>query len=106
GLVAGLRVVDEVTELPGHRSEIGHLPEQPLHRLLAPERIGRQETTCLLGQVPEDGSRLEDRYRLVCHMRRCRRVVHDGRYAVVRTDGGKRRLKLLALTDIDEVGPV
>src|SRR3546814_2308277 len=70
------RVLAEVMVLAGHRSEPGHLPEQPLQRVVASANVGRQELAGLLGQIREDRAGLEQRDRFATADRV---AVHDRR---------------------------
>jgi hypothetical protein len=54
----------EEAELAEHGADAAHLEHQPLQRLVAPRRILRHELAGLLGQVQQDGARLEQRQRL------------------------------------------
>jgi hypothetical protein len=91
-------VVAEMIVLAGHRPEIAHLPEQPLDRLVAAAQIARDELSGLVGEIEEDRARLEQGDWLAAVSRR---VIDDGRYAVVRRDRQERRFELLALADVD-----
>src|SRR3977135_330328 len=67
GLVVG--VLREVVVLPAHRSAPAQLPKQPLDRVVALARIGRQELAGLLGEVEQDRARLEHRDRRAAVLR-------------------------------------
>ena len=83
--------------LPGHRTEIAHLPEQPLDRVNARAHILCQEATGLLGKIEQDRPGLENCNRLAA-AGRC--VIEDGGNSVVGGDDQKLRLELFALADI------
>src|SRR5437879_6747800 len=55
------RVAEEDVRLPLHRTDAAHLEHDPLDDRRATLAVGRQETPGLLGQVDQDGARLEDR---------------------------------------------
>jgi hypothetical protein len=97
------RVDSKMVVLSGHRSQAAHLPEQPFRRNLAAAYILRQEAADLVGEVTQDGPRLEhaDRFAAVG---RC--VVDDRRHSVVRRDGKEVGLELIAGADVDRVDPV
>src|SRR5208337_3417706 len=52
-----LRVIDEMTKLAGHRTEITDLPEQPFEAFLAASRRCRHEPTSLFREMDQDWSR-------------------------------------------------
>src|SRR5213083_1985387 len=64
----------------------------------APRIAGRQEPPRLLGEVDEDGARLEEREAGL--------AVDDRRDLAVRADGDELGLELLALADVDGVNGV
>src|SRR5260370_15878886 len=59
------RVLKEVMVLAGHWSETAHLPEQPLERLDPAIQLGGDELSGLLGEIEQNRTRLEHRYRWV-----------------------------------------
>ncbi|CFM29709.1 Uncharacterised protein [Bordetella pertussis] len=94
------RIGREVVVLAGHGAQSAHLPEQPLQHVGAPAQVGGDELAGLLGQVQQDGAGLEQRDRRAAIGRR---LIDDGRDAVVGRDGQEFRLELLALADVDGV---
>jgi len=97
------RVNAEMVVLSGHRSQPAHLPEQPLRHGLPTADVLRQEAAGLLGEVQEDGARLEQADWLAA-IARC--GIDDRRHSVVRRDGEKVGLELIAGADVDRVDRV
>src|SRR5947207_13567120 len=93
-----LRHVREVVGLAHHRADVRHLPHEPLERPGVPWIAGRQEPPRLLGEVDEDGARLEER--------EVGLAVDDRRDLAVWADGDELGLELLALADVDGVNGV
>ncbi|MNT17947.1 hypothetical protein D3C72_1531280 [compost metagenome] len=83
--------------LSRHRAQAAHLPEQPLHDFGTSPHIHRQELPAFLGQVLQNRARLEQGQRRAAIFRR---LVDDGGNAVIRRDGEKLGLELLALADM------
>jgi len=94
-----LSVIDEVAELPGHRTEIADLPEQPLQALFAGAPALRHEPPGPLGEMDQDRARLEHRQRPVAKLL-WGVVVDNRRHAVIRADRQEFGLELVAATDI------
>jgi len=94
-----LSVIDEVAELPGHRTEIADLPEQPLQALFAGAPALRHEPPGPLGEMDQDRARLEHRQRSVAKLL-WGVVVDNRRHAVIRADRQEFGLELVAATDI------
>ena len=80
-----VRIGVEMKVLAEHGSEAAHLPEQPLQGLGAPGHIGGQEAAGLLGQIEQDRTRLEQRYR---RLPTERRAIHDRRSRQIADYGG------------------
>ena len=93
----------EVVVLAGFGPQSAHLPEQPLQRHVTPAQVLRDVLPCLVAQVQQDSTRLEDRDRLADLGRR---VVNDRRDAIVRRDAQKFRLKLRALANVPRHNPI
>src|SRR6185503_11006470 len=88
----------EMIVLPGHRPESAHLPEQPLHHVVALVRLGRQELAGLLAEIEQNGASLEHRDRRAAARGL---MIEDRRDAVVGRHLEKMRLELFSLPDID-----
>src|ERR1700730_9238342 len=94
-----------MAELAGHRAEIADLPESPLEALLPAQPILRHEPPGPLGQMEQDGARLEHRHRPTAKLL-WGVAVDDRRHAVVGTDRQELGLKLVAVPDIHRDHPV
>src|SRR5215472_4598034 len=98
--VLARRVIDEMAQLPGHRAEIADLPEEPLQALLAATPAQRHEPSGPLGEMDQDGARLEERHRPVAKLA-WGIVIDDRRHPVVRADRQEVGLELVAAPDVD-----
>src|SRR5262245_32646377 len=91
------RVVAKMVRLPGLRTEIGHLPKQPLVDLDASALVLGIELAGLAAEILQNSARLEDRDRLAGRPF----VIDDGGDAVVRRDRQEFGCELITLGDID-----
>lgn len=96
------RVQPEMMVLPCHGAESGHLPEQPLEHV-GPPAGARHELPGFLGEIQQDRTRLENRYRRTAV---CRVVISQRGNTVVRRYLEKLGRKLLAFGDIDGNDPI
>ena len=94
--VLARRIIDKMAELARHRAEIADLPEQPFQALLPATTALRHELPSPLGQVDQDGTRLEHGHRPATDV-----VIDDRRHAVVGADREEIGLELVAAADID-----
>ena len=92
------RVVGEVVVLAEHRPGAAHLEHHPLQAGITPHRISRDQLASgLLGQIDQDGSRLEQLQRIAVRSL----GIDDHGNAVVRRDREEFRPELVALADVD-----
>src|SRR3974390_536851 len=85
-----------MVELPGHRTQSTHLPEEPLVDLDAAALVLRIEFAGLAAEILQDRTGLEDRDRPIARTVR----VDDRRHAIVRRNLEEFRLELLPLCDV------
>src|SRR3989441_624600 len=93
------RVLQEMVRLPEHRADVPHLEHGPLHHLPAIAQVARQEPAGLGGQVEQHRARLGERERFSARAF----LVDHRRNLVVRRDGEKLGLELVAGADVDGV---
>ncbi|KEH12832.1 hypothetical protein GY15_17545 [Delftia sp. 670] len=90
----------EMTEAAAQVRRRSHLPEQPVQRLGACSGFGRQQRAKLLGQVQQDGARLEHAHR------RLHAAVHQRGNLGIGVDLDKATGELVAIADTDQPGVV
>src|SRR5207302_6270206 len=96
------RVLQEMVRLPQHRANVPHLEHGPLHHLPAIAQVLRQELAGLGGEVEQHRARLGERERFSARSF----LVDHRRDLVVRRDGEKLGLELVAGADVDGVDAV
>src|SRR5467141_2342168 len=96
------RVLQEVVRLPEHRADVPHLEHGPLHHLPAIAQVPGQELAGLGGQVEQHRARLGEREGFSARAF----LVDHRRDLVVRRDGEKLGLELVAGADVDGVDAV
>src|SRR2546425_5329198 len=93
------RVLQEMVRLPEHRADVPHLEHGPLHHLPAIAQVPGPELAGLGGQVEQHRARLGEREGFSARAF----LVDHRRDLVVRRDGEKLGLELVAGADVDGV---
>src|SRR5882762_2236902 len=96
------RVLQEMVRLPEHRADVPHLEHGPLHHLPAIAQVPGQELAGLGGEVEQHRARFGERERFSARAF----LVDHRRDLVVRRDGEKLGLELVARADVDGVDAV
>src|SRR5665213_61875 len=92
-----LRIEREMAVLAEHRTKPAHLPHQPLRDLGSAAHVLREKSAGLVGEINQDRARFKNRK---WPSAIGRRMIYDGRNAIVRTDRQKIGLELVAGPDV------